>query len=1140
GIVEGRGTNNGQIGVAAIDLNQPGLEVSQFTDTSAYGSTLMKMLVWMPTEVLLPHSALERSSNMNRLVKLLQQSEFGCNIIGVGRHSFNNQQGLEYLKALCHPHYLPSIYAFQEKYYGLSAAAALFSYLETAKRVYYAPKSLKVEFGCSTQATMLGEEFIDLCLKWRSNNATSAIRLGLVSRLGRSRGSQTLFKAINYTCTLSGARRLRGCLLEPSNDLDTITYRQDSVAELISKPQILLEIQTVLAKFPAIDSLLSMCVHLSEFPAPRTDLLTGTATSASSVITSAAGAALRHCPTSPSADPGGEEDLLTPSSDVERNRHLKRPRAGTVSMLNISPSAPTPDVASKRSLSAGGDSDASSSLVSAITIGNNAELRITKLIAIKHMLDLIQPLHDALKGTSSALLKTYREILSDAGYIELLEKMTTVLHQDARVCKGTLQMRVQKCFAIKVSLIFLHILRTHYVKGLASEHALPLRVGYNKARGFFIQIPEQALFLPPASRSRFCGARTTFNLASETEGCAKSIGCHFTRSPIGSQSNTRRHALPEVFIKAQVVRGLINCTTAELDLIPHPSYPQSHLERVKGSLNEVYLIADNLACKLIHDLHTEMSLFYRLSEAVSGLDLLCSLARIVVSAPPGHYFVKPVFGDTLAIQEGRHMIIDRFCDCLPVSNNTSGKTTYLVQVALMQILAQIGAFVPAKFAAFRLTDKIFVRMGCRDDMSTNASTFALEMREVGHMLRSSTDNSLILIDDLGLSTTDEDCFSLSYAICDALAKRRAFSFFTSSDASLSQLQFVHLNVDICHFEVETRGTIQGGRRIHEPGSANSSRDESFTSNSFDEFFQMPARGGEAPALTEAGRAKGDDTRTLYRFTYRLKKGVGKVTHSVIDQIGLIALDPSLISITKKYYNILMSGKTSETGMATSNVKPSGVVSVANSPVDPASTAGSKELRGTKPMTSKANQEATSKEIGERVEQSGNQISPLDQPSNAPEGEEQEAPPRISNLEAIESVNMDVDESTSRLKTSTPLVPTQPPINQVSIAEPHQDNENGGESSGHEKGGATTNSPDKVSEEGRGLSSVDRMAHRLMQQVQMLACVVRCVERVSTSTAGDSSTQKEREEVRAARQDVLFHLAFLRDRYAAVLKGLKED
>lgn len=79
-----------------------------------------------------------------------------------------------------------------------------------------------------------------------------------------------------------------------------------------------------------------------------------------------------------------------------------------------------------------------------------------------------------------------------------------------------------------------------------------------------------------------------------------------------------------------------------------------------------------------------MSLFYRLSEVVSGLDLLCSLARVVVSAPPGHAFglllsnprtdpfplVKPVFGDTLALQDGRHMIKDRFDGALPVCNNT--------------------------------------------------------------------------------------------------------------------------------------------------------------------------------------------------------------------------------------------------------------------------------------------------------------------------------------------------------------------------------------------------------------------------------------------------------------------------------------
>ncbi|VDM17100.1 unnamed protein product [Hydatigera taeniaeformis] len=1130
--------------MAVIDLNQPGIEVSQFTDTSGYGSTLMKMLVWMPTEVLLPQSALEQSSNMNRLVKLLQQSEFGCAIVGVGRHSFNNQEGLEYLKALCHPHYLPSIYAFQEKYYGLSAAAALFNYLETTKRVYYAPKSLKVDFRCSTQATML--------------DATSAIRLGLVSRLGRARESQTLFKAINHTCTLIGARRLRGCLLEPPNDLTTITCRQESVTELISKPQILLEIQTVLAKFPAIDSLLSMCVHLSEFPAPRTDLLTGTAASACSVITSSSGAAFRQRPTSLSGDDAAEEELLTPSSDVERDHRPKRLCTGTASASNISPLAPTSNLALRRRLSEKDSSGATSSLFSAVSIGNNAELRITKLIAIKHMLDLIQPLQDALKGTSSALLKTYRE-----PGINVLLDLT------------------RRAYAEQVDDI------SQYVKGLASEYTLPLRVGYNKARGFFIQIPEQALCLPPAPRSRCFEAKATSNLVSESTNCSRSNGPQSTRFSIGTQLTTKHPNLPDVFIKVQVSRGLINCTTAELVKLN---------ERVKGSLNEVYLIADNLACKLIHDLHPEMSLFYRLSEAISGLDLLCSLARIVVSAPPGHCFgksqiitdrsdtcpallVKPVFGDTLAIQEGRHMIKDRFSECLPVSNNTSGKTTYLTQVALMQILAQIGAFVPAKFAAFRLTDKIFVRMGCRDDMSTKASTFALEMREVGHILRSATDNSLVMIDDLGLSTTDEDCFTLSYAICDALAKMRAFSFFTSSDASLSQLQFIHLNVEIYHFEVETRGAIQGGQRIYHSRRADCSLDDSYKSTSFNDSSIMPGEYEGAPTVDGTECAKDGDTRTLYRFTYRLRKGVGKITHCVIDQIGLTAMDPDLISITKKYYNILMSGKTSKINSVTH----SDVVNVSHSTTDPVSIAGVEQVRRSESATSKGDQEEetetvthhiTSEKNEERVGKVGNQVSPsLYQSYNFSEGKERDAIPRalvIRNgdpdpeiickrseancmldgnnswllfLQVLEhtDLNVDVAENAPRLTTLTP--PTQLPANQTSKScEDSQNGKNRDEDFRQENvGEAATTSPGEVTSEERGVTSVDRMAYRLMQQVQMLACVVRYIERASTSAPDGSTNQKNREEdVRAAQQDVLLHLAFLRDRYAAVLKHLKED
>ena len=164
-----------------------------------------------------------------------------------------------------------------------------------------------------------------------------------------------------------------------------------------------------------------MCVHLSEFPAPRTDLLTATATLSNFSTNTPA----RPRPTTSLGNPlGGEAEILTPSSDVQREHQsvvaremsaiatasgLNIPATGTATGTATAIASAVTSVKEVRSTAAGSDAAASSSL-SAVTIEKNAELRITKLIAIKHMLDLVKPLHEALKGTSSTLLKTYREV----------------------------------------------------------------------------------------------------------------------------------------------------------------------------------------------------------------------------------------------------------------------------------------------------------------------------------------------------------------------------------------------------------------------------------------------------------------------------------------------------------------------------------------------------------------------------------------------------------------------------------------------------------------------------------------------------------------------------------------------------------
>ncbi|KAL7061773.1 hypothetical protein AAHC03_01484 [Spirometra sp. Aus1] len=905
-ITEGRGSNTGDIGIAAIDLGRPEVEVSQFSDTSGYNGTLLKMLVWTPVDVLVPHSALDSESNMNRLVKLLQQSSSSCNIVGVNRNSFNYQQGLENLRCFSHPHYWPSIYAFQEKYYGLAATSALFRYLETVKHVFYAPKSMKVIFSCGNQSTIL--------------DAPTALRLNLVGPRQRLHDKTSLYAAINHTCTPSGARRLRTSLLEPPNDLNTIISRQAAVAELVSKPQLLFETQTLLSKLPPIDSLLSMCVKLSDSHSSQQSSVT---------TVSAADTPTR------ARDDIDMDITLTPSSEIRPNE-----ATATTHGCGSSKVQKTIQLGTAGNLSVNRwktPSDASTSSAGSRLIEKDAEIRLSKLIGIKHMLDLVKPLHDVLRDSTSVLLKTYKEILSNNGYSDLLEKLTSVLRQDVCISKGALQMRVQKCFAIKTGAnVLLDLTRRAYaeqvedisrlVNNLGKEYNLPLRVAYNKARGFFIQVTDLSVELSKKAH-RTCTVKNYYgseredpNLDYSNYEIVSSTSGRGSQNSFDSSSvrSLRKNVLPDVFIKVQKSRGIISCTTSELIKLN---------ERVKGSLNEVYLIADSLVSKLIRELHPEMSLFYRLSETVADLDLICSLAKVVVGARPGHVFVKPVFGDTLAIQSGRHPIMDALSDSMPVSNHTfasnsqnctiilgpsmCGKSTYLCQVAQIQVMAQIGSFVPAKFAAVRLADKIFVRMGSRDDMFTNASTFMLEMREIGHIIRSATENSLVFIDDFGLCTTDEDCFALSCAVCDHLSQTKTFTFFATADEALSQMQFRRFNIEICYFSVEMEsekrphkglGSLVLPHRARATHHSITNLQASLAYSSFDHSqFDMSTN-----SFSSLSTQSSPSCRAVprVRYTYKLKKGVGPRRTCMLQLLRRFALDEQLLQSIQKYYDVL--------------------------------------------------------------------------------------------------------------------------------------------------------------------------------------------------------------------------------------------
>jgi DNA mismatch repair protein MutS len=172
------------------------------------------------------------------------------------------------------------------------------------------------------------------------------------------------------------------------------------------------------------------------------------------------------------------------------------------------------------------------------------------------------------------------------------------------------------------------------------------------------------------------------------------------------------------------------------------------------------------------------------ARALATLDVLAGLAE----AAAVHDYTKPHVhdGDELHITEGRHPVVERHVGHAFVPNdvmlnasthqviiltgpNMGGKSTYLRQVALSVLLAQIGSFVPANHAKVPITDRIFARVGASDNIARGQSTFMVEMQETANILHTATSRSLVLLDEIGRGTATYDGLSIAWAVAEHLA-----------------------------------------------------------------------------------------------------------------------------------------------------------------------------------------------------------------------------------------------------------------------------------------------------------------------------------------------------------------------------------
>lgn len=197
----------------------------------------------------------------------------------------------------------------------------------------------------------------------------------------------------------------------------------------------------------------------------------------------------------------------------------------------------------------------------------------------------------------------------------------------------------------------------------------------------------------------------------------------------------------------------------------------------------------------------------RTAAAVAEADVLCSLASV---AAANHYCL-PVVDDSSVVQitDGRHPVVEKVLkgdlfvpndtfmnngsDTLSIITgpNMAGKSTYMRQVALICLMAQIGSYVPARQARIGVVDRIFTRIGASDDLSAGQSTFMVEMDEVAEILKNATSKSLLILDEIGRGTSTYDGMSIARAVLEYCADRRrlgAKTLFATHYHELTELE----------------------------------------------------------------------------------------------------------------------------------------------------------------------------------------------------------------------------------------------------------------------------------------------------------------------------------------------------------------
>lgn len=267
------------------------------------------------------------------------------------------------------------------------------------------------------------------------------------------------------------------------------------------------------------------------------------------------------------------------------------------------------------------------------------------------------------------------------------------------------------------------------------------------------------------------------------------------------QEEKERTGIKNLKVSYNKVYGYyIEVSKSNLDMVP-PEYvrkqtivngeryitePLKEIEtKVLGSSERLAQLEYEIFCQIRDKVYDAIDRIQNTARLVAQLDAIASLASVAVR----NGYQKPTIDDSgeIVIQDGRHPVVEQMIhDGLFVSNDThldfsdhrfmiltgpnmAGKSTYMRQVALITLMAQIGSYVPAKQAKISVVDRIFTRVGASDDLASGQSTFMVEMSEVAHILKNATKHSLIILDEIGRGTSTYDGLSIAWSVVEYLS-----------------------------------------------------------------------------------------------------------------------------------------------------------------------------------------------------------------------------------------------------------------------------------------------------------------------------------------------------------------------------------